>query len=342
MTALAVFPCFIYNRGIRWIGGDAMPGISIYEARGFLEGLCRGMKARYPAVESAYLVPDVSGGNLLTFRSGGYGVYIGTKELEDGVRDGTVQDRDLAMAAKTACHERRHLYQKEDLYKRPLSRRDLDMAVMEACSMAYKGYYESTYQYRLSETDADREGTREAIAELSAAFPGTDWEAAMLEAHNAVDQAFDDARGGIGFRPDSQPRSRAYQRDRRYGSMDEIYARFDELDGKYLTAAHDEPCREFCEQDDAVCEANGWDGKFFDLLLGDGEKVGPERDREILASVLQARVFDVDAYFPGMAAETARIRKEHHVDSDAVHKLREAAAEMDSAYEEDLTREVPL
>lgn len=197
--------------------------------------------------------------------------------------------------------------------------------------MAYKGYDDATYQYRLSEVYADMVGTRDAVSELSRAFPGVDWEGAMLRAYNQRDQGYDDIKSavlGSGrlFSQTGAERSRAWQPGHRYESLDGIYARFEELGRKYLTAEHEEPCREFCEHDDAIVEANAWDDKFFGFLNGDGTKSGTERDREIVASVLQGRVFNVEAYFPAMTPALAGIRKAYGVDTPALHAMRMAAA----------------
>lgn len=307
--------------------------VSLDDARRFLEDACAGMKKGYP-LDYAVLDPGSAGSRVSVFRAGRYGVHVGTRELENSVVYGYAKNSELAWAAKSAFHERRHLYQKEHIFREPMSGRDLDMAVMEACAIAYRGYDDGTYHYRLSETDADREGTRDAIAALSEAFPDIDWEAAMLEAYNGRDQSFDDARAAAGrdrkpFRPEATPRTRAWQDGIRYRSMDEVYARFDELDRTYLTAVHEEPCMQFREHDDEILEKNAWDGKFFELLDGDGSKAGPARDREILASVLQARVFDVQDYFPGMAGELAAVKSKHGVEGDAARKLRLRAAELD-------------
>ena len=200
--------------------------------------------------------------------------------------------------------------------------------------MAYKGYDDATYQYRLSEIDADMNGTKAAVSALSGAFPGVDWEGAMLRAYNQRDQGYDDIKSavlGSGrlFSQTAAERSRAWQPGHRYESLDGIYARFEELGRKYLTAEHEEPCREFCEHDDAIVEANVWDDKFFGFLNGDGTKSGTERDREIVASVLQGRVFSVESYFPAMSPELAGIRKEYGVDTPALYKMRRAAAVQD-------------
>lgn len=307
--------------------------VSLEDARAFLEDACAGMKKGYP-LDYAVLDPGSAGSRVSVFQAGRYGVHVGTKELENSAVYGYARNSELAWAAKSAFHERRHLYQKEHIFREPMSGRDLDMAVMEACAIAYKGYDDGTYHYRLSETDADREGTKDAIAALSEAFPDTDWEAAMLEAYNGRDQSFDDARAAACrdrklFRPEATPRTRAWQDGVRYNSMDGIYARFDELDRTYLTAAHEEPCRQFREHDDEILEKNAWDGRFFELLDGDGSKAGPARDREILASILQARVFDVQDYFPGMAGALEDIKIRHGVEGDAARKLRLQAAELD-------------
>lgn len=307
--------------------------VSLDAARGFLQGHLDGMRRRYPSVSSAVLDPGTDNGRVKTMSLGGYRVFAGTKSLEAGASFGFARDEDLAWAAKCLFHEREHVRQKEDIFKRKsgLMGRDLDMACMEICAMAYKGYDDATYQYRLSEIDADMNGTKAAVSALSGAFPGVDWEGAMLRAYNQRDQGYDDIKSavlGSGrlFSQTAAERSRAWQPGHRYESLDGIYARFEELGRKYLTAEHEEPCREFCEHDDAIVEANAWDDKFFGLLNGDGTKSGTERDREIVASVLQGRVFSVESYFPAMAPELAGIRKEYGVDTPALYKMRRAAA----------------
>lgn len=302
--------------------------VRLDDAMSFLGGLCGDMQAEYPALEYTILDPDDSGSRVITYGNGSYGVRVGIEDLEAGSVGGMARDQDLAWAAKSLFHERRHLWQKEKLFKssEELSGKGLDMAVMEACAMAYTGYNDGTYSRRLSETDADREGIKDAVTALSGKFPGTDWEKAMVQAVNERDQAFDDARSQGIFGPVKASRSRAWQEGRRYENLGEVYARFDELDRECLPAKRPEPCREFCEHDDAICEDNAWDEKFFRLLDGDGIKTGPERDREILASVLQARVFDVGRYFPAMSGTLDAIKTRYGVDTDAVHKVRRLAA----------------
>ena len=299
--------------------------ITYKDAVAFLYGILDDVvRKEYPSVRDAWLDGASDGSGVMELAGGGYDVRIGAMGL--GEIGCEVSPPDLAWATKSAMHERRHLWQKEFLYRQPLSGKDLDMARMEACSMAYQGYNDETYHYRLSEIDADLHGMKDAVEALEGAFPGTDWEEAMLAAQNSRDDVCDGLRSSS---PSGLVMSRAYVPGHRYGSLDEVYGRLEELSEQYLREEHADPCREFSEKDDATVEKNSWDGKFVDLLLGDGKKRGTERDREILGSILQARVFDVGRYFPGMAGEIESVKEEYGVQTDAVRKVFRIAAEQD-------------
>lgn len=304
--------------------------VRLDDARAFLDGAYRSIEADYPQVCSAGPGLRPTGGMLTRLGDGRYIVTAGTDSLERNAAHGYVRDRDLALAAKTVYHERRHLYQYEKLFKHPgpLGPYELHMAAMEACAMAYEGYNAETYAYRLSETDADREGVKDALSALSDRFTGIDWDKAMVDAFNELDQAFDDA---IEAGKPEAPRSRAWIAGKRLESAADIFDRYDRLDELFLIAKHRNPCRGDLDMDARTMARNGWDGKFLDLLEGDGTCSGHGRDREILASVLQGRVFDVEARFPAMADELARIRSEYQVDTDAVRNMRRTAAAQASA-----------
>lgn len=248
---------------------------------------------------------------------GEYFVRIGTARL--GGPGSMIDPPEMAWMARTVMHERRHVYQKSEIYQNPISGRDLDMALMDVCAAAYRGYDGRTYGFRLSELDADKHGAQDALIELKAAFPDTDWDKAMLDAYNEHNGR--DRHGRV-F-------SHVYQPGKTYQSLDEVWAAYDERAEIYKKFTCEEPLRQFCEEDDKVIFDNRWDGKFFELLDGDGTRTGPERNRELVASVLQCRMADVAAYMPGLAPELDKIKAEYGVESDAVRKVKKAAWDLD-------------
>ncbi len=295
-----------------------MPMIEYGAAQSFIHDLLdRRIRNEFPRVTGTCTWKD--GWDSVTEENtpGEYFVRIGTARL--GEPGSAVCPEDMAWTARTVMHERRHVYQKSVIYQGPMSGRDLDMALMDVCAAAYRGYDGRTYGFRLSELDADKHGAQDALPELKAAFPDIDWDKAMLDAyneHNGRD------RHGFVF-------SHVYQPGKTYQSLDEVWEAYDEKAEIYKKCTYEEPLRQFCEEDDRTVFDNRWDGKFFALLDGDGTKIGPERNREIVASVLQCRMADIAAYMPGLAPELDKIRAEYGVESDTVRRLKQAAWDTD-------------
>lgn len=255
-------------------------------------------------------------------RPGEYYVRIGTAKM--GSPEAGVRPEDLAWTARTVMHERRHVYQKAVIYQNELSGRDLDMAVMDCCAACYRGYDQWTYGFRLSELDADKHGAQDALEELKSAFPGVDWDRAMLDAFNEHNDPSDGTALG-------HVDSHAFRYGHIYSSLDEIWAFYDEKAEIYKRPMYEMPCKEFCEEDDRVVFDNRWDDKFFKLLDGDGTKAGVERNREILASAMQARMADFAAFMPGLAQELEKIKADYGVEPDSVRRLKKATWDLDHA-----------
>ena len=291
------------------------------KATDFLNDLLkRRVEGEFPRVTGTCLYSGMGGGVTEEHTPGEYFVRVGTKKLGDLEKG--VRPEDLAWVSRTAMHERRHVYQKSDIYQKPMSGRDLDMAIMECCAGSYHGYDNQTYGFRLSELDADKHGGQDAIPELKAAFPDIDWDQAMLNAYNEHNQPNDDAVF-------SAVDSHAFQYMHTYQSLDEVWAYYDKQMEIYTRFNCQYPLQEFIEDDDRVVFDNRWDEKFFKLLDGDGTKTGSERNREIFASALQARVFDFEAFMPGLKPEIEKIKAEYGVEPDSVRKVKQMAWDAD-------------
>lgn len=291
------------------------------KATGFLKDLLkRRVEDEFPRVTGTCLYSGMGGGVTEEHTPGEYYVRVGTKKLGDPEKG--VRPEDLAWVSRTAMHERRHVYQKSDIYQKPMSGRDLDMAIMECCAWSYRGFDDRTYGFRLSELDADKHGGMDVLPELKSAFPDIEWDQAMLNAYNEHNDPSD---GTILGHIDSH----AFQYGHVYSSLNEVWAYYDSQMEIYTRFTCTEPLREFTEEDDRVVFDNRWDEKFFKLLDGDGTKTGPERNREILASALQARMADFGAYMPGLKPEIEKIKAEYGVEPDSVRKVKQMAWDAD-------------
>lgn len=294
-----------------------MDGIKYDDAYAFIHGILGRIESEFPRVTGTCTWKDGWDSVTEEEKPGEYFVRIGTACL--GEPGFMIDPPEMAWTARTVMHERRHVYQKSEIYRTPMSGRDLDMCLMDVCAASYRGYDGRTYGWRLSELDADRHGAQDALAELKKAFPDTDWDKAMLDAyneHNGIDR-----HGHVS--------SHVYESGRVYRSLDEVWAAYDERAEIYKRSGYEEPLREFCEDDDRVIFDNRWDNKFFELLNGDGTKKGTERNRELVASVLQCRMADIAAFMPGLAPELEKIKAEYGVESDAVRSIKKAAWDLD-------------
>lgn len=307
--------------------------VSWEDARGFLVDQCRLAEQECGSVFFATLCDDMDASQMITYMDGRRGLEIGTKGLAARARDGRVMDTDLFGVTESIYHERRHVYQYDTLFKKQpgeLSADERNMAVMEACAMAYRGYYEESYGYRLSELDASQQGTKDAIAALSERFPGTNWDDVAVRAINDMDQAYDAVvLAGDPDRIAAAPRSRVYRQGSRYADIAGVYRQYEAQKNHYLFAEHKMPCDPFYESDKKILERNGWDGKFRGLIAWDGDVKGIGRDWEILASALQAGLVDIDGDFPVLRDLSETLKDMHGLDTGTTRAMKFQAFQME-------------
>lgn len=80
-------------------------------------------------------------------------------ELTDPVTSGAVSDTVLCGVVKHVMHEARHIYQMSNLYQQKNLNPDVvNMARIDACSLACNGYGSYMYRYTPSEIDAEKWG----------------------------------------------------------------------------------------------------------------------------------------------------------------------------------------
>lgn len=306
--------------------------ISWEDAHDFLTGQCKKAERELASVGFATLTVDQDKSEMATYMDGSRGLWIGIRSMVARIQNEHVLDTDLFNAAEAVYHERRHVYQYDTLFKKQpgeLSPDERNMAVMEACAMTYRGYYEESYGYRLSELDACQQGTKDAIAALSERFPDTDWNEVAVRAINDMDQEYDAAvLSGDPDRTASTPHSRVYRQGNRYADISSVYRQYEAQKDRYLFAAHKCPCDPSYESDKKILDQNGWDEKFRELLAWDGDAKGLGRDWEILASALQAGLVDLDNDFPALRDMPEKLQGMYGLDTGKTRSMKFQAFQM--------------
>lgn len=115
-------------------------------------------------------------GNIFGERSHPYvSCTIGIRDLIENMDSrGFVRDVDFVWKGKQIEHEARHVYQMQELYQKPLSGYDLDMARIDAVANAFDGYNRYMYRYMPSEIDADICGFTNVVAYFDSILPELD------------------------------------------------------------------------------------------------------------------------------------------------------------------------
>lgn len=191
-------------------------------------------------------------------------------------------------------HEAWHLHQMMNVFQqKDLSRRNLDMARMEAIAEVFHGYHDGTYGYRPAEVDADIHGFKDVVVYFNKHILDADGTPLL------------DAKACLAARVHELPMWRGDKSLETYEELvDSLEKKRDDYKSKKRPPLYD-----------ATDLAHPYMGKRIAMyaflwsdVLESTESVGIERDKELLAVALDLNSYGADVY-RGLDKEVKQVRQ---------------------------------